>query len=372
MKKLLATLLLLGSACAHAEQNLILVTIDGVRWQEVFRGIDPVLLENPTATQHQAPLRKQFWRDSQVERQAALMPFLWQTVAKQGVLIGDRDQGSLMRVANPWYFSYPGYNEIITGKADASIDSNDKVPNHNVSFIEWLATQPGFSHNLAVFASWDVFPAIFNRERSKLHINAGFENAAASNTQLRLLNELQTQIPSPWDSVRLDAFTFHYAKQYLLTNKPRVLMLALGEPDDFAHEGNYDEYIKGIHRADALLSQLWQTVQGLPEYRDNTTLLITTDHGRGQTASDWQHHSSQAALAKKSPDSLAKAPNGIVGSEQVWFAAIGPSIKAKGILHTKQEQTASQIAATALELLGENPKAYRSDIDPALSGVLHD
>ena len=305
------------------EQNLILVTIDGVRWQEVFRGIDPVLVKNSKAQ----------FGDSRAKRRA-LMPFIWKTVARKGVIIGNRDEGSYMSVSNPWHFSYPGYNEMITGVADPSIDSNDKIPNHNVSFIEWLQSQPDFTKNLAVFAKWDVCPYIFNRKRSGLHINAGFKQ---------------------------DTFTYQYAKAYLQKEKPRVMMIALGDSDDFAHDGNYGEYIKGIHRADKLLADLWTTLQSMPKYKNKTNLLITTDHGRGSTLMNWCHHSSQA---KKYPQRI-----NIAGSEHVWFAAIGPNISAKGLVKTSKDTKLTQVTATALQLLGKNPKVFNPDIAPAIKGI---
>lgn len=347
------------SVSATTPKNLILVTIDGVRWQEVFNGADAALLDSDFS-KHKETLKAAYWRDSAEARRQALMPFFWETLASQGSYMGDRNQGSKMRVANPWYFSYPGYSEMVTGVVDEQIDSNDKLPNPQRSFLEYLKAQPGYQATPAVFASWDVFPAIFNRERSGLYINAGFETAEEKPVPalIQFLGQLQAQIPSPWESVRLDAFTYHYAKDYLLRQKPRVMMLALGEPDDFAHDGNYDEYLHGIHRADRLIADLWATLQSTPGYKDNTVMMVTTDHGRGQTVADWQHHSSRQALAEKSPDALVHFPEGIVGSEQIWLAAIGPGIKAQGLLRPEKEPTQAQIAATALTLLGEDPNQF--------------
>lgn len=377
---LLLLVLYSGFVCANTSQpaktNLILVTIDGVRWQEVFRGADQTLINEPSIVKNSSVLKQAFWRPSAKQRREALMPFFWQTIAKQGVVAGNRDIGSTMRVANPWFFSYPGYNEIITGKADPHINSNDKIPNANISFIEWLNNQQGFSDApLAVFGSWDVFPAIFNRNRSQLHINAGFEsetpvNSQPLSTELALLNEVQSQTPSPWETVRLDVFTYQFAKHYLLTHKPRVMMLALGEPDDFAHDGNYSEYLHGIHRADKLLADLWHTVQNTEGYKNNTVMLITTDHGRGSTLADWAHHSSKQALAKKYPDLLAQFPNGIVGSEHTWFAALGANVPTKGEVIPKQELKTAQIAATALKLLNQDPTKFNPHIAPAINEVI--
>ncbi|MGI8992391.1 MAG: hypothetical protein ACR2I2_22775, partial [Bryobacteraceae bacterium] len=42
-------------------------------------------------------------------------------------------------VTNGLNFSYPGYSETLCGFADPRIKSNDKVPNPNVTVLEWLA-----------------------------------------------------------------------------------------------------------------------------------------------------------------------------------------------------------------------------------------
>lgn len=355
---------------AFSANNLVIVTLDGVRWQEVFRGIDESLIQPDTVSQPDT-LKQDFDGASTSEKRRKLMPFLWQTLQASGTIIGNQDKGSVMQVANPWYFSYPGYNELITGQVDNAIDSNDKVPNPNVSFLEWLQPQPGFNKPFGVFASWDVFPAIFNRDRSGLHINAGFESAAGDSPSIALLNTLQQQIPSPWDTVRLDAFTHHFAINHIKTHQPRVMYISLGESDDFAHDGNYAQYIRAIHRSDARISELWDTLQSIKAYKNNTALIITTDHGRGSTLQDWQHHSSRQAILKKYPEMAEQAPDGIVGSQNIWLAAMGADIAGHGELNnTDTTYTLSQVAATALKLLGKQPEQFRADIHPPIDILL--
>ena len=46
------------------------------------------------------------------------MPFLWTTIETKGKLIGNRDLLSHMNVTNQMWFSYPGYNELLSGQAD--------------------------------------------------------------------------------------------------------------------------------------------------------------------------------------------------------------------------------------------------------------
>ena len=374
MKKIiLATAVVAASFLSlnsKAADNVVLVTLDGLRWQEVFSGADKNLIDNTDFVADTDELKALFWRDDQAQRTQALMPFFSETLAKQGVLIGDRTQGSFMSVSNPWYFSYPGYSEILTGIVDENIDSNDKVPNPNKTILESLNSQPEFKDKTALFGSWDVFPYIVNRERSGVFVNAGFESFdAVKSAEVTLLNQMQSEIPSPWHNVRLDSFTYRFAKQYLLNKQPRLLVISLGETDDFAHNGKYDAYLKSAKQSDAFIRDLWQTIQQTPGYKDNTTMIITTDHGRGSHADDWQHHSSKRALAR-SEQGKQRFPNGIVGSEHIWLAAIGPDIKAKGLIKPKNELKQAQVAATVLSVLGINSQQVNPKMAAPIKEIL--
>ena len=110
-------------------KNLILVTADGLRWQELFTGIDPALMnEKATGMQNGAALRKKLWRESPEERRRALMPFFWGKLAPAGVVLGNVRKSSSVRVTNGFRVSYPGYSEILTGRAqDDRIRGNDEI-----------------------------------------------------------------------------------------------------------------------------------------------------------------------------------------------------------------------------------------------------
>src|SRR5690606_12832092 len=140
---------------------------------------------------------------------------------------------------------------------------NDKIPNPNKTILEIINEQPHFKGKVAAFGSWDVFPYIINEERSGIPVNAGFETAKGNQlTDKELfLNELQKQVPSPWGSVRLDAFTHHYALEYLKKNHPEVVYISYGETDDFAHDGNYQAYLRSAHTTDAMIKELWEYTQ---------------------------------------------------------------------------------------------------------------
>ncbi|WP_341219051.1 alkaline phosphatase family protein [uncultured Pseudoalteromonas sp.] len=369
LKVLLASFILFTSSVCASDANVVLVTLDGVRWQEVFSGADKNLIGNKDFVKQPSDLSNEFWDENPHKRQQLLMPFLTQVVAKQGVIIGDRTKGSTMSVSNPWYFSYPGYNEILSGEVDENINSNDKVYNPNKTILERLDAQAEFKNSTALFGSWDVFPYIVNTKRSNVYVNAGFMPIAEDLfTDAPLLNALQKEIPSPWVNVRLDSFTYRFAKAYMLAKQPKLLVISLGETDDFAHDGHYDAYLKSAKQSDAFLKDLWQTIQSTPGYKNKTTLIITTDHGRGSHASDWQHHSSKQALANSAQGKRA-FPEGIVGSEHIWLGAIGPAVKGNGLIKIKNVKQA-QIAATVLAALGQQPHTINPNMAPAIKEIL--
>lgn len=320
-------------------QNIVLITLDGMRWQEVFGGIDSALLYHKEYTPHPEELESQFWASTPEMRREKLMPFFWNTIAGKGQLYGNRWKGNKVDCSNSMWFSYPGYNEILSGFADDDrIDSNKKINNPNVTVLEFINQQLGFQNRVAAFGSWDVFPYIINAERSGIPVNAGFPERPEGPISEKevLLYELQAQIPEEWGSVRFDAFTHHFAKEYLRQYHPRVLYISYGETDDFAHDGAYDEYIKSAHQTDAFIADLWAYVQSDPVYAGNTTFLITTDHGRGtQPLETWKHHGDEI------PD-----------AGQIWIAALGPDIKALGEVMVEQQLYQNQVAKTVATLLG--------------------
>lgn len=152
----------------------------------------------------------------------------------------------------------------------------------------------------------------------------------------------------------------------LRLQNPRVIYVAYGETDDFAHDGNYDRYIDAAFRTDLMLSKLWQWVQSTPSYRNRTTMIVTTDHGRGSTPDSWTDHDNVAAYDEQNNEA---APEGLRFSNEIWIAAIGPCIGPSGIIkgHWKQ----SQIAATALACLNIDSAQLMPNADDPIAELLN-
>ena len=345
MKKQLSITLLLSLIVfnSHAQQptkceNLVLVTLDGLRWQEVFGGIDTVLVNTKQFTQNPKELYNRFFDSSISVKRSKLFPFLWSTLHNQGVLLGNRWNGSMVNNANKYWFSYPGYNELLTGYPDSNMNTNDKIWNPNENVLEFINKKEAYKNRVAAFTSWDVFPYILNTKRSGLFVNSDKDSLHFQDENLKLVNAMQFLTPEPL-GLRPDVFTYFAAREYLKTHKPKVLYIAFDETDDFAHGGMYDQYIKSAHAEDAMIADLWSLLQSMPEYKNNTTLIITCDHGRGDKIKEtWKHHGAN-----------------IEDAGQIWMAAIGPNIKHQGELKNQSQVVFQmQIASTIAKILGFN------------------
>jgi hypothetical protein len=325
-------------------ENVILITLDGMRWQEVFGGADSSFMSQQK-TLKDPQVKQKFWRESPVERRRILMNFLWTTVATHGQLYGNRAAGSKVNVTNNQWFSYPGYNELLTGFADNErIHSNEKFYNPNKTVLEFINEQSPFKGKVAAFTSWDVFPFIINDKRSGVFVSGGLAEARAARLSERekVLNQMMSVVPNPLGDVRLDAFTFYYGLEYLKKSKPRLFYFSFDETDDFAHQGEYAAYLNSAHNTDKFINELWSYIQTDPTYQNKTTMIITCDHGRGADAKEWKDHGAK-----------------VKGADQIWLAVIGPDTPPTGEAKSESQLYQNQIAKTIAQLLGYDYKNER-------------
>lgn len=318
--------------------NLFIITTDGFRWQELFTGADSIIICNEEFTPDTGTIKSMYWAENPEERRKKLMPFFWNVIAAKGQLYGNRHYDNLVNVANPYSVSYPGYNEIFTGNTDITVASNKKKNNPNINILEYLNSRDGFKGKVAAFTSWDVFPYILNTERNHLPVNSGYNeaNELPVSAEQQLINAVQTNAVYDKTATRHDALTFLTAKEYIQQKHPRVVYLGLGETDEYAHQGRYDLYLSRANEADKMIAELWHMVQTTPGYKDHTTFIITTDHGRGSKSNRWTSHGEF-----------------ITGSSQTWFAIMGPGIKNTGEIKQKGQYYQQQLAQTIAAILGE-------------------
>jgi len=362
LSAVLVVLVMFDGAPAHAQsalktRNVVLIVSDGLRWQEIFSGADPTLLNetNGGIWDKEQDLRREFWRDSPAERRRALFPFLWNTVAAHGQIFGNQALGSVARVTNGLAFSYPGYNEMLTGHPDPRINSNEFGPNPNVSVLEWLNTLPDLHGKVSVFATWATFKDIFNVSRSHLPLQVGWDlpyHGELSERQALLNRLYQTTTPLEDEDV-YDAFLQVPLLDSFARQQPHVLFVGYGETDNWAHAGRYDLVLHSAHLFDRFVGELWERLQALPAYRDQTTFIITTDHGRGSGPAEWKEHGTEQK-----------------GSENIWMAVLGPDTPPLGERSHTAEIHQAQIAATVAALLGKDYRQAVPEAAPPITEVI--
>jgi hypothetical protein len=334
-----------GHARAATPRHAILITLDGARTEEIFGGLDRIALASTVRDGVVETTRAyaEYWAESAEARRQKVMPFFWGTLmATRGSIAGNRARGSRFGVTNHKRFSYPGYAEILTGQAhDDTIISNDNRRYPYTTVLEFLRHRWAVGPDqVAVFGSWETFHWISGREDGAVSVNAGYQAFGSSDPAIQALSRAQFEAKTPWPSARHDAFTFRFAMDYLQRVRPRLLYIALDETDDWAHDSNYERVLETLTLTDGLLRELWTWLQADVEYRDNTAILITADHGRGHTAADWSKHGED-----------------VVGADQTWLAAIGPDWPRRGEWTDAPPAFTNQVASTLAREVGEDFRA---------------
>ena len=316
-------------------ENILMVGWDGVRWQEIFTGIDSSLMNDPAFTKRASGMKSLYWDDDVNVRRKKLFPFFWSTIAQSGQLYGNRTIGNKVDVSNPYNITGPGFTETFVGFGDSAVNSNNKVLNKNTNVLEFINNQTAYKGQVAVFAMSNLFDYILNKGRSGLMISCDTDQVHRPDAAFQLLNEMQQLAPKPFGE-RPDLLTYFQAKEYLKLYRPRVMYLEMGETDDYAHIGSYDFYISTLHSQEAMIASLWDYIQSIPQYKNKTTLLIACDHGRGaKIKNTWTGH----------------GPN-IPDSKNIFIMAMGPDTPPTGEAGTDAQLYQGQIAATLAKFLG--------------------
>lgn len=332
---LLALLALVSCSKEDNDPRLVIMTFDGLRWQELFSGADEGLVTDTRFVKDPEALKAAYWRETPEERREALLPFLWSYGAQHGYLIGNREKNSLMRVANTMNFSYPGYSEMFCGwPDDARINSNDPNPNPNVSVLEVVNQDPRYKGKVMMLSSWESIRYAVNNDRGGFPGSSAHEPLYVDTPMSAMIQEMDSQIPGFGGGERADHSTAAFALETLREAHPKVLYVGFGDTDEFAHAGTYDRYLEGAHWTDRFIRYIVETCEADPFYKGKTTYILTCDHGRGRGAGFTSHGAS------------------VRGSEQTWFIAFGAGVPVLGETHDNGTFYTKQFAATIADILG--------------------
>jgi arylsulfatase A-like enzyme len=281
------------------DTNVILITLDGVRWQEVFNGTDP--------------LRS---RQHQTARQ--LLPNLYDLFFDHGLVVG---QKSPMVASGPNHISLPGYLEMSRGHQSFDCQTNDCHPIIDQS-IFWFFQQP------ALFASWNMLARTVPSNMDVI-FDVGRTGRSESWKQLKLSDD-QT-FPSPFSynrEYRPDYYTEVAAMDYLRYQRPDFAWISLGDTDEYGHANDYAAYLAALRQADTFVGNLIHWLEQ-SDYGKNTVFIMTADHGRNNNFRD--HGLSMA-------------------SARVWAVFHGKNIPNLGSIQLNQPISLSNLFPTIEEI----------------------
>jgi len=328
--------------------RVIVIMTDGLRWQEVFRGMDSVIANNKKYHHGDSlSIFQKYWAPTAEERRQKLMPFFWSTIQEKGQIHGNRDKGSLTTVANPYWFSYPGYSELTTGQVDTAVNSNDYKPNPNTNFFEYLNTLPNYKGKVIAFGAWEAFDRILNEKRAGFPVINAFDEyvSIGKDKEAQRLTNMVKDTHRPFGNAEvLDVFMHYQIMHYLQKEKPMAAFLSYGDTDEFAHEGNYSFYLSGAQAFDKYVKDIWDFVQSDADYKDHTTILITTDHGRGdKIKSQWTSHGQK-----------------VLDSKETWYVMLGKGVQATGEVKSEEQVYTKDLIHKVADYLGLKFKSEKN------------
>jgi hypothetical protein len=330
-------------AAAEHRVQVVLVTLDGARYQEIFGGVDAELA------------RAHGLADTERVDAGALMPELHALMTRHGSALGAPSRGAPILASGPDFVSLPGYSEIFTGRRVTGCRDNGCRGTDAASVVDQLAAEPGT--NVAVVTSWPDIARVATSTTQVL-VSAGrhggatrtrFERSDGAGLALR-----RAEPEPPWPGqgdFRRDRFTAELALAYLREAKPGFLFVGLGETDEFAHQGNYPGYLAALREADRYLGELWRELEAARSRGVRTALVVTADHGR---AAGFRDH------GRAFPESA-----------RVWLVAAGSLIGARGRLAAPREARLADIAPTLRTWFGLRADSHESAGRPLtlLSGL---
>jgi arylsulfatase A-like enzyme len=164
-------------------------------------------------------------------------------------------------------FTVPGHTAIVTGNYQRISNAGTALPKQPNIFQYFLKASGKDSTAAYVVASKGKLDVLVNTSHKKWNNQYLAETYCGPNG-----NGL---------GYGRDDKTFAKVTELVQSAQPPQLMLInLLAVDVYGHANNWDKYLESITQSDMYAAKLWQMIQENPVLRDQTTLLITNDHGR--------------------------------------------------------------------------------------------
>jgi hypothetical protein len=308
-----------GDPCAAARaETVVLVAIDGVRWREVFEGVDR---ERALA----AGLA-----DAAALGPDGLMPNLHWLMRARGCALGAPGVGEPISASGPHYVSLPGYLEMLTGRREVACASND-CPR-----TRWRTVADDFGADAAVVSSWpSVARAAAASDLPLVSAGRGEVRGELGALMPRWLEDQRVDPAPGYNDYRPDTRTGPLALQLLRERHPRFLFVSLGDSDEYGHKNDYRGYLRALVHADRVVGEIATALAERSAAGHATLLLVTADHGRSKSFADHGGHAPESA--------------------RVWLVAAGDSVRARGYVPSPVPRYLADVAATIRKSAGLPP-----------------
>ena len=272
-------------------EAVVVVVLDGARWQEVLVATDANFARG----------------DDRGVAATTIMPTL-HAMIQDGAVVGAPDHGPPMVATGPHFISLPGYNEIFSGKSPRACFDNECPETRTPTLVDELRAR---SSDVAVFSSWGPIARAASLPSADIVRSTGGAGTG---------------------EFRADRATADEALAYYSERRPTFMFLGLGEPDEYAHRGDYAGYIDSLRQADTILGELRDVLGQMGERGRHTSVIVTCDHGRSD---DFRDHGGPW------PESA-----------RVWMVASGGAIPRLGYVDSIRKHRLADIAPTVRVLLG--------------------
>ncbi len=191
-----------------------------------------------------------------------------------------------------------GHTAICTGNYESLNNSGLDVPSYPSYMQYYIKNKKADKNKVWIIASKD-----------KLQVLANTTNSEYKN---KFMPQTDCGINGLFTGYREDSITQFHVMTTLQSHHPDVLLVNYKEPDVSGHANNWGKYLLGIQNTDKYVHEVWDFIQNDPYYKDQTTLIITNDHGRHDDG--WK-------------DGFVSHGDNCDGCRHISLLALGPDIK---------------------------------------------